>query len=295
MTDRIRWACALAAALGALGGAPAAHADGKRETEAGTAVARASAMFTTRAAAGAHGCSAAILDEAHAITAAHCTFGLEEVADPILVFATRVTADAPTRPIVAWFTPTDGFDEDLAVVEFEGGLPEGAAPVAIAPRLRLRRGDPLTIAGYGETPDGTGRGTLRQSAGRFDRLIHDPPRRYRGSGGVICSGDSGGPDFVVVGGTLRLLGVHVTGDCATTSVSTDVRRYVDFIASTGATPMIDATSTRVDRPDLPADGLDEAGDEDAADDDGGCAAAPRGGPAGALFALAALALVRRRR
>lgn len=252
---------------------------GGSEVPAGSAVARSTVMFTSASSGGEHGCSATILDDAHALTAAHCTFGLEDVADPVLMFAVRFAPDAAMRPVTDGFAPTDGFTEDIAVLVFAGGLPEGAEPVVLAPKLILADGDSVTHAGYGVTASGApDRGTLRSSEGRFDGSHPEVDARYVTIGAGVCSGDSGGPDFVTVGGNARQLGVHVTGDCASWSVSTDVRRYVDWIESTGAEPVIDREASTVDPVETdPADCPTGAcGDECTVDDvcDESCAADP---------------------
>jgi hypothetical protein len=208
-------------------------------------------MFTAASSGGLHGCSASILDSAHALTAAHCILGLPD--DAVLVFATRFSATAAMRPVTAAVKPSAGTREDIAVLTFSGGLPPGAEPVVLASNLVMSAQDKITHAGYGVTSlAGTGRGTLRQATGRFVTTV-PAQKRYRAESptGGICSGDSGGPDYVTVrGGQQRQLGVHVSGGCDSApnsvSSSTDVRQYITWIRSTGASPQVDAAAVTVD-------------------------------------------------
>lgn len=225
----------------------------------GSAVARSTVMFTPASSGGQHGCSASILDDSHALTAGHCTLGLEDVSDAVLMFATRFADDAEMRPVTAWAVP-GSFREDIAVVTFAGGLPAGAEPVVLAPNLILDVGDEVTVAGYGITgPGRLDRGTLRQTSGRFDGPHRQGINRYNTAGVTVCSGDSGGPNYVSVrGGLQRQVGVHVSGGCSSGATATDVRAYVAWIQSTGATPEVDLEASTVDpaddsagRPSLP--------------------------------------------
>lgn len=273
-------------------------AGGKQEVAEESPVARVSVMFTTRSTIGATGCSATILDDAHALTAAHCTFGLDGVPDPVLVFATEVTAESTTRDVVDFFTPSDDLEQDIAVLEFDGGLPEGAEAVVLAPKLELAKTVDMIHAGYGIVSEEVdGRGTLRQTTGRFEASL-SKGKRYRARGGAVCSGDSGGPDLMVGDGRLIQTGVHVSGDCDTIVISTDVRKYVDFIESTGASPEIDVDTT-VPEPPGP-DTADCAGadcgcvGDECEPADGGCSATGAGGAWWLVLAAIAVLLLGRR-
>jgi secreted trypsin-like serine protease len=95
---------------------------------------------------------------------------------------------------------------------------------------------PVIQAGYGQTNlTVNDRGTLHQLTTTYRATAADRKIRASGAGG-ICSGDSGGPDYVVRAGRLVQIGVHVSGDCATSTISTDVRQFNSYIVSTGATP-----------------------------------------------------------
>jgi hypothetical protein len=215
----------------------------------GSPVARSTIMFLSAATEGKHGCSASLIDESHALTAAHCASGARGLADLILLFATAYSPDAPTRPVTASFVPPGyPFDggADIAVVEFSGGVPAGYEPVALASNAPVPPGAALIHAGFGQsTREVNDRGVLRAGPGRLVGPEGGGSTLYvaRGEPASICSGDSGGPDYLAdgPGGRLRQLGVHVSGACnlGPTSWSTDVRRQLDWIRSTGARPVVD--------------------------------------------------------
>ncbi|MCU0682478.1 MAG: trypsin-like serine protease [Polyangiaceae bacterium] len=211
----------------------------------GSSIARSTVMFLSAATEGKHGCSASLIDASHALTAAHCTNSAQGVTDLILLFATVYAPDAPTRPVTGMVTP-GGFigAPDIAVVEFAGGLPAGFAPVSLASALPLPADTQLVHAGFGQTTSANNdRGVLHAGLGRLQELLPSPPRYLAIGDSSICSGDSGGPDYVRVGSSRRLIqvGVHVSGGCDTNpfSVSTDVRAYLAWIRSVGATPQVD--------------------------------------------------------
>jgi len=214
----------------------------------GSPVARSTLMFFSKETKGQHGCSASLIDSSHALTAAHCGKGAARLTDVVLLFATAYAVDAVTRPVTAVFTrrdwPFDG-SGDISVLEFSGGVPSGFVPVALASRLPIAPEMPLIHAGFGQTTSTVNdRGTLHAVPGALKEFLEGPARYVATDDqGSICSGDSGGPDYVRVGGGDRLVqvGVHVSGSCenGSLSVSTDVRANLDWIRSTGARPRLD--------------------------------------------------------
>jgi hypothetical protein len=236
--------------------APAGEAVGRegRAISSGTRpppdspVARSTVMFFSAATEGKHGCSASVIDESHALTAGHCLIGADGVTDLVLLFATAYSPDAPTRPVTAAFTPGGFFEggADVAVLAFAGGLPAGYEPAVLVANAPVPRGTKLIHAGFGQSASAVNdRGVLRAGPGRLVGFRRDPDPVYaaRGEAASICSGDSGGPDYLAGSpdGRLRQLGVHVAGGCDVepTSVSTDVRAHLDWIRSTGARPAVD--------------------------------------------------------
>jgi secreted trypsin-like serine protease len=204
-------------------------------------VAASTVMMVAQGNDGSHGCSASILDASHALTAAHCTIGLGPDNPAELVFApvVRGVPGAPRRLVTQFAIPTS-FLEDIAVLTFIGGLPAGYAPVAVAKAgfVLTANVTPVVMAGYGQTTAAVNdRGTLHQGTSTYRQQV--ATKRYLATGATsgVCSGDSGGPDYVIRNGTLVQIGVHVSGDCATSTASTDVRQFNVFLTSSGAQPM----------------------------------------------------------
>jgi len=267
-------------------------------------IAHSTVMFVAKGGDGTHGCSASIIDAAHALTARHCVFGLQPGDAPELVLELHVTAGGTRRTVTTFTTPNDGFDDDIAVLTFAGGLPTDYEAVALAAAtLAMTAGDDLVHAGYGQTTSTVNdRGTLHAVATHF--VEPQPHNRYLASApnAGICSGDSGGPDYIPNGEQLVQLGVHVSGDCQSGGVSTDVRLYLDFIFAAGATPVL---VSRLDPdpmpdPDPPPDASGPKSDDaDGAPSHpaGGCQAsrAPDGSLLGLFFVAAVVAATRRRR
>lgn len=226
--------CAATGPADAVGGSAGAIVGGAVEPE-GSAIARRTVLFTLTSVHGLHGCTATILDDSHALTAAHCRIGADGQPDLVLVlvFATHYAESAPTRPVTAIRAYNDGFDDDVAILTFSGGLPPGYVPVTLASDVALSAGESVTHAGYGTTSgdsDGSDRGVLRSVTGtllQIDAAAHRLD--FSSEGHTTCSGDSGGPDFVTKGGALVQVGVHSTGSCAASSSSMDVRSYLGWI------------------------------------------------------------------
>jgi Trypsin len=215
----------------------------------GSPIARSTLMFLSAATEGKHGCSASLIDESHALTAGHCARGTEGISDLVLLFATAYSPDAPTRPVTATFIPP-GYPfnggADIGVIEFSGGVPAGYTPAVLVSNAPVAPGTKLIHAGFGQsTSTVNDRGILRAGRGHLVKFRNAPAPVYDASGdsSSICSGDSGGPDYLTVSadGRLRQIGVHVSGGCdlEPTSSSTDVRANIDWIRSTGARPLVD--------------------------------------------------------
>jgi len=263
-------------------------------------IARSTVMFVAKGGDGTHGCSASIIDAAHALTAAHCVFGLQPGDEPELVLELHVTAGGQRRTVTTFARPNDSFDDDIAVLTFAGGLPVDYEPVPLAAAaLPTAAGDTLVHAGYGQTTATVNdRGTLHAVATKF--VGPQPDNRYLASApnAGICSGDSGGPDYLPSGARIVQLGVHVSGDCQSAGVSSDVRRYLDFILGTGATPVL---VSQLDPPDPDPDPGVPPDADPKSDDGGGEPASPGAGcqtgraSDGALVGLMAIAIVTMRR
>lgn len=193
-------------------------------------------------------CTGSVIAPDLIVTAAHC---LEGGASSVsIVFATQITPEALKNAVKTThfmihpdyrMNQTKIDQNDIGLIEFQGGLPKGYTPnhMLADPRL-LTRGENVILAGYGVTDAGThaGAGTLRETDvkiadenfGKTEVLL------AQNDGHGACHGDSGGPAFLMEGGKLVLWGITSRGyparapdDCAHESVYTKILDQTDFL------------------------------------------------------------------
>ena len=203
-------------------------------------------------------CSASLLAEDIAVTAAHCiedrTASQPEKDRYLLVFERSVrTRNANAVPIDRLLI-TDRWAQDniqgsrrnkdqgdIALVHFSGGLPPGYRPMKIVEQP-IVAGEAVVLAGYGISNAQThsGAGTLRSTQVRVlepalgeTEMILD---QSHGQG--ACHGDSGGPALLRIADELFLVGVTNRGypnegpdDCAHGVVYTKVTAYENWISA----------------------------------------------------------------
>ena len=208
-------------------------------------------------------CTGSILDQNHILTARHCT---ENIKTGFVIFSLgnifQVLSQARNRGngrdvfeitdyqrFTGYPGPKKLFSQDnftdLAVLEFEGQMPEGYEPAHFLPREKLMsllrektlsssrelpRGEELKIilAGYGivtyrdDPNQGVGEGYLRKTNTGLERLSSTGSNLYYGGNrrGNVCMGDSGGPSMIENQGDLYVIGVTSWSDCITHSVAT---------------------------------------------------------------------------
>lgn len=262
-------------------------------------------------------CSGTLIAPDVVLTAAHCVderigasgFGVylgsdaTVDTDPAFVFRT-FAASVAFHP--QW-NPDDlenGFD--IGVVHLVDPAPVAPMPINTAPLTEAEVGQPVRLVGWGITAGGgSDSGIKRQVVSRLDAF--DPRLVLVGNAQTnTCSGDSGGPAFMVRGGREVVVGVTSFGDvnCAQIGVSTRVDAFLDFLAGEGVDVPVPVPGD--DDPNDPADPTDPTEPEGPTGgfptprhDEGGCSAA--GGAAsamsliGVLGALSWLAPRRRRR
>ncbi len=195
-------------------------------------------------------CTASILSDSMLLTAAHCFTG--PTNSWRIIFGTDIRAEGRImRPIVSYQTspmwPVRGDEPvnsgDIAVVHFEGGLPEGYRPAPILEDTSVLTANSIVmLAGYG-VEDGvqrTGSGLLRF----VETTLIDPKYSEtemsidQSKGRGACHGDSGGPAYVKVGETRMLWGITNHGindtkdDCSTSASYALIPFYKNWIAKT---------------------------------------------------------------
>lgn len=191
-------------------------------------------------------CTGSILSRDLILTAAHCVEG-----DPsrlMVVFARDVRKAKPEEMRSAdlfvqnplWKTGDSQGQGDLALIHFQGGLPAGYEPVALAgARLKLRPGDETLLVGYGVSNGRrhSGSGLLRETVTTVLDDFSPTELVTDGRTSSVCFGDSGGPAFVQQGAKYVQWGVAnsvLNQSCSQASVHTDLLTYRAWIKSAGA-------------------------------------------------------------
>lgn len=167
-------------------------------------------------------CTVALLDEGFAITAAHC---MAKLASGEIWFVNSYSDLQKNqegqnytlrRRVLSWRTPDEytknpGPANDIAVLQFEGDLPENVLTFAM-PKKDFKAASTFFVAGFGsqsqlERPDGL----LRIAHLPSSALINPAKAGYfsfdQAHVGGACAGDSGGPLAVEDSGNLVLLGI----------------------------------------------------------------------------------------
>ena len=197
-------------------------------------------------------CTASIVANDLAITAAHCIS--DQGANPVqsakgtvytLIFNTNIKDASQTTirnvdgvEIPAEWKPDSGSDSntsDVAVVHFSGGLPAGYQLSDLLPfNQNLSVGESVELAGYGisNATQDSGAGILR----KVDVSVVNP--NYSSSeveldqthGGGACHGDSGGPAYVMINNHPYLFGITSRGggNCDQTVIYTKISAYADW-------------------------------------------------------------------
>ena len=126
---------------------------------------------------------------------------------------------------------------DLALLKFEGGLPEGfAAATVLSDFNKIQKGTKILAAGFGvadaESKNGIGR--LRSTELQIDNpFFHDNEVSVDQKESGTCEGDSGGPIFLQDGENYFLVGLtsHGINDnlCRGTAVFTSLIPFGDWL------------------------------------------------------------------
>lgn len=160
--------------------------------------------------------------------------------------------------VVAALSNGSNTDYDIAMVHFQGGLPAGYTPVKLAKSANVvQPGTKMHMIGYGlskvdskmavingqatfiPVPDQTTPGQLRESEVAIDRYDLKTGMIFTdGRSTSVCSGDSGGPAFVMdASGNPVQVGIAeavATAYCNSVAMHTAVFPFLDWIEKTAA-------------------------------------------------------------
>jgi hypothetical protein len=187
-------------------------------------------------------CTGTVIGPNTVLTAGHCVVSEGRTTDAADVrFGQGATAGATTGlKVVSRVSVHPSYDgtalaNDLAILTLAPSVPLVETPL-YEPEVAV--GSEMTLVGYGVT-DGTtdaGAGTQR-NVNVTVAAIDSGTWRYDTMGGrSACRGDSGGPAFFAVGGTLHIAGVTSWGDetCTMNGHYTRIDVYLDWIRTTMA-------------------------------------------------------------
>ncbi len=152
-------------------------------------------------------CSGTIISESAILTAAHC----ENSFGTIHFGMGNVTKPVQYKAVHADYDKQDKLSPDIAIIFFEGGLPEGFEPMPLATEMDIvSKAEEVFVAGFGQ--DIAKRiGQLKH----FKSLVLEDSFVDQGlliidndEQGHACFGDSGGTSYIVEGDEAVLVGVN---------------------------------------------------------------------------------------
>ncbi len=180
-------------------------------------------------------CSGTLIDSSYVVSAAHC---LQNFGGRLYIgfgqdrnnFEFIEAAAFRVHPNYTGSFSSD-VPSDISLIRLAKSAPAGFSPVRIY-KGDLGRGNEVYLAGYGQTESGSSGRLLYTSVNLEDFDADELVVNKRGTG--ACYGDSGGPAYVLIGGTLSVVGATSRGEsgCKGASVYTRVDYFENWLEST---------------------------------------------------------------
>lgn len=174
-------------------------------------------------------CSGTLVSPHVVLTAAHCTTGLSPRGNVQVLFGADVATG--TRVAIADVHPHPAFDaatftNDLALLALAAPAPASVTPVPVlapTPDAKIVAAT-VRIVGFGSTSgDAADLGGRKRKGTATVATVSATTLTLSASPSQPCSGDSGGPALLTVGGTEYVVGVTSHGDGACVADATDTR------------------------------------------------------------------------
>ena len=195
-------------------------------------------------------CTGTLVSPSHVVTAGHCLAGYDEKA-LYVAFGPVAKPGYFARERLRWGVTAkvhQGFDlsnaeqfpatkpiNDIAMIKLNEPAPKGFTPAPVLTgKDQLKVGETLVLAGFGLTHFLWGSsGVLRQVSTKVES-VNRKSKEFdfaASNGRSACSGDSGGPAFVLRGKSLVLVGVTSRGSsrCNSTGTYTDFRPFSPWV------------------------------------------------------------------
>lgn len=192
-------------------------------------------------------CTGVLIAPHFVLTAGHCK---DDVQHGKIYFGTDKSNFISRRVVSATRHPeycTNGDcgtlssvdDHDIAVIQFEGEIPAGFAPVEVASKSLLGAGKTIHLAGFGANEHGAYEDILKATQVPFDQFVGETEFNTIETKSGSCNGDSGGPAFIQNNGKLLVAGLTSRGDgpCRRLGIYTMVESYSSWIHEVMANPI----------------------------------------------------------